>query len=703
MNLRRNKFLFSVTALAVFGLSATGQTQDTSGNVLLNGNFQFRHVAVTNTDANDNPTEVTATYGTILFNSNGTYTITGTQVDNTVSGGAPQPYSASGTFAIGSNGTGWVSSPLYATDTTGFLYEYGAVSQGVFTGSMTESGGSANTPNLYDIFIAIPAGSAANLTSVYQAGLLDFEGGGSSAINNALFNLSPNGSGGLGTITLSGQASNSNATSITQLITGATYASNSDGSVTLTVPVPSGATAASALFTGTKTMFASADGNFVLGWTPNGYDIFFGVKALAAGSGANSISQGLYFTAALEDAAYSGGWGMDAYYGSEYNTGNSPNGDGIIHQRLNAYLIYGAYAEDYGTDDSLLVNSDGSASDYYYNYFFGAGGSAYVGIGYGGYYSLVVGLHTANFSGTGVYINPVMVYNAASYQPVTAALAPGELITLFGTNLASTTTAIQGGQPAPTTGLGGVTATIDGIPCPVFAVSAGQVSIIVPYELDTLSTPFANIQLTNNGVQSNVVQMYYQTSAPGAFSQTENGLGFAAVRDALSGALIDQSNGAQANEYLSIYLTGLGTVTPTIVDGAVPGTTTLSNSDEYTMGNLQVLFNDYNPDLSNGTGNAGTIQFAGLTPGLAGLYQINVQVPAGVLGSGDDVELEFLTESADVNQIYIPYGSGAPTPLARRATMLQRRAAHAAAIRKMGRKPVKPRARGGAATAPPQQ
>jgi uncharacterized protein (TIGR03437 family) len=311
-------------------------------------------------------------------------------------------------------------------------------------------------------------------------------------------------------------------------------------------------------------------------------------------------------------------------------------------------------------------------------------------------------LHTANFSGTGVYINPVMVYNAASYQPVTAALAPGELITLFGTNLASTTTAIQGGQPAPTTNLGGVSATIDGFPCPVFAVSPGQVSIIVPYELDTLSTPFANIQLTNNGVQSNVVQMYYQTSAPGAFSQTENGLGFAAVRDATTGALIDQSNGAQANEYLSIYLTGLGTVTPTIADGAVPGST-LSYSDEYNLGNLKVLFNDYNPDLANGTGNAGTIQFAGLTPGLAGLYQINVQVPAGVLGSGDDVELEFLTESADVNQIYIPYGSGAPTPLAKRARLQATRAAHAAAIRKLERKPVKPKARGSAATAPPQQ
>ena len=51
-----------------------------------------------------------------------------------------------------------------------------------------------------------------------------------------------------------------------------------------------------------------------------------------------------------------------------------------------------------------------------------------------------------------------------------------------------------------------------------------------------------------------------------------------------------------------------------------------------------------------------------IAPGLAGLYQINVQVPTG-LGAGDNVYVELVTDFADVNQIQIPYGtsSGAAT------------------------------------------
>ncbi len=89
-------------------------------------------------------------------------------------------------------------------------------------------------------------------------------------------------------------------------------------------------------------MFESADGNFVLGWTATGYDIFFGVKALAANA-TNSTGAGLYFTSALEDAP--GGNGTDSYYGSTNSSGNS-NGDGIIHYRLN---LPGDLAFDYGT------------------------------------------------------------------------------------------------------------------------------------------------------------------------------------------------------------------------------------------------------------------------------------------------------------------------------------------------------------------
>ncbi len=142
---------------------------------------------------------------------------------------------------------------------------------------------------------------------------------------------------------------------------------------------------------------------------------------------------------------------------------------------------------------------------------------AFVAIGTNGYFSLIVGLHAPSFSGKGVYLNPIGVVNAASYQPITASLAPGELITLFGTGFSSVTMAMQGGQAFPPA-LGGVSVTINGIPCPIYYVSATQMAVIVPYDVASNQTGLANIQVNNNGALSNVVQMYLSDSAPGSFS-----------------------------------------------------------------------------------------------------------------------------------------------------------------------------------------
>jgi hypothetical protein len=104
-------------------------------------------------------------------------------------------------------------------------------------------------------------------------------------------------------------------------------------------------------------------------------------------------------------------------------------------------------------------------------------------------------------------------------------------------------------------------------------------------------------------------------------------------------------------------------------------------------GNLSVYFNDY---TSGSTGNPGTIQFAGLAPGLAGLYQINVQVPTSGLGSGDDVYVQFFTDAADVNQIQIPYGTssgvGAAAPSLVKASRVK--ASRIAAMRSQRNKPM---------------
>src|ERR1700691_127094 len=146
---RQLKSLLPMAVVAVFSLAvAAGQTQDTSGNGMLKGTYGFRHLAVQIVDEYFNPTDITAVYGTITFDGAGNYTIAGTSVDNGVSGGAPQPLNLTGTYAIGSNGAGYLTNELYPTGSPApFAYINGAVAQGVFTGSSAETQGDMNTLN----------------------------------------------------------------------------------------------------------------------------------------------------------------------------------------------------------------------------------------------------------------------------------------------------------------------------------------------------------------------------------------------------------------------------------------------------------------------------------------------------------------------------------------------------------------------------
>jgi uncharacterized protein (TIGR03437 family) len=655
MTLRHNNALFLLAVLV--GLrGAEGQTASASG--LPSGTYVFREFNMSISPLASAPTY--ATSGTIVFNGgSGSYTMTGTQTISTLTTIQTVPFSASGTWFY-RNGMICITDPVRGAQTI-----RGAVSQGVIVASSPDPVVPGSDLN---IFIAIPLEplfSNTDFGSVYQTAVLEFPGGG---VKNALFNLNPDGKGGLGTITLNGQETNPlgfGAVKVTQSVSGASYSFNGDGSATLMVP-------ANPLFTGTKTMFASPDGKFILGWTPGGLDIFFGVKALAAGTGTNSISQGLYFTAGFDVA------GMlhkrplvspDFYFGTYSMTGDA-NGD-VLVQQLTNLPIFGvtAITWDFAADDQIVVNPDGTAGPdaLGYRYAFGAGGNGFVAIGTQGIFGLVVGLRTAAPAAVaGVYINSAMVVNAASYQPVIAGVAPGELITLFGSDLASTTMAVTGGEPVPLS-LGGVSTTLDGIPCPVFAVSPSQISILVPYGVAAYGS--ANLQVTNNGVASNAVSIGsgVNISQPGVFSLSQNGTGFAAARHAATGELVDQANPAQPGEYISIYMTGLGKVTPGIADGAVGPSNPLSTADCWTNGSITALFDDYGPGAPSESDVLGTIQFAGLAPGLAGLYQVNVQVPAEGLTPGDLVEIELQinferSQPVDIRQVYVPYGPGAAVP-----------------------------------------
>ena len=352
------------------------------------------------------------------------------------------------------------------------------------------------------------------------------------------------------------------------------------------------------------------------------------------------------------------GCGAESYYGTEVAAAAGQ----IIHQRLfSPYCSSSGAAIDYASDDYLLtaINSDGTVNDGLGNSLaFGASGKAFVSVSNSlGYFSLTIGIQAPTLSGSGVYLNPLGVFNGANWDPVTAGLAPGELITLIGTGLSSSTLTNVGGLPFGTS-LGGVQVLVNGQPSPIYYVSPTQVSAIIPYETSTSTSPYATIQVNNGGLLSNQISVFLTPSEPGIFSQGENGIGDAIALHA-NYTPVSANNPAQPGETIIVALTGMGTVTPAVKDGAVGPSSPLSPADVFSNANqLLVLFNDYQ---NSSTQQQATVQFAGLYPKFAGLYQMNVTVPAKV-GPGE-VYIEVITAYSDVEQVTIPVGPASSAAL----------------------------------------
>jgi len=196
------------------------------------------------------------------------------------------------------------------------------------------------------------------------------------------------------------------------------------------------------------------------------------------------------------------------------------------------------------------------------------------------------------------YIYPTGIVNAGAYVPFTAEFAPGEFISIFGANLA-TTTATNAALP---TGLGGVQVLVNGTPTSVTYVSPGQVNAVIPLGIDT---GIASIQVVNSLGTSNTVSNYVGKTQPGVFNSATS----APAVFHSNNTIVSASNPAEAGEELAVYLTGLGT---------------LDSSGNATY--LSYMSVDF-------SGVTATIDYAGIEPGtplaVGAGYQMNVTVPSG--------------------------------------------------------------------------
>lgn len=184
-------------------------------------------------------------------------------------------------------------------------------------------------------------------------------------------------------------------------------------------------------------------------------------------------------------------------------------------------------------------------------------------------------------------------------------LAPGALASIYGSGLAAST-ASAGAFPLPAS-LGGASVTVGGIPAPMLYASSGQVNFQIPFEVPP-GNAVITVSVNGNPVVSGSLTIL--SSAPGVFML---GQGQAAVVNQ-NGAVNSPGQPASVGSVISAYVTGLGTVNPSVGSGlAAP-----SGAISYTNATVTATI---------GTANA-QVQFAGLAPTFAGLYQVNIVVPS---------------------------------------------------------------------------
>ena len=199
--------------------------------------------------------------------------------------------------------------------------------------------------------------------------------------------------------------------------------------------------------------------------------------------------------------------------------------------------------------------------------------------------------------------------NSADYS---RAFAPGALISIFGTNLAAQPARRQ--RSLLPTSLGGTSVQLvsNGEQCPLFFISPGQINAQLPFDV-----PVGQVQLTvqtSAGV-SNSDTITLSAQAPKVFTLDFSGAGDA-VATTPDYYVLTAALPAKPADTITLWVNSMGATTGTPVagqpaPGGAPGTQPLAlvTTPVVTIDGLNA-----------------PVTFAGLTPTLSGLYQVNVQI-----------------------------------------------------------------------------
>jgi uncharacterized protein (TIGR03437 family) len=210
--------------------------------------------------------------------------------------------------------------------------------------------------------------------------------------------------------------------------------------------------------------------------------------------------------------------------------------------------------------------------------------------------------------------------DAASQGP--DPVTPGKIVVIYGTGLGPASLAQN--QPGTLPGgvgfgsaVGGTTVTFNSVSAPVLYASATQVGVVVPYAISGTS---AQVRVTYLGDVSDAFTVQAAAAAPSFFTLNQSGTGQEAAINASSGKSNTAANPVKIGEYITLYATGEGQTIPAGQDGRLVDSTSIHPvlPVAVTIGGIPAL-----------------VQYAGGASGqVAGLMQINVQIPNGVQPGG---------------------------------------------------------------------
>jgi uncharacterized protein (TIGR03437 family) len=203
------------------------------------------------------------------------------------------------------------------------------------------------------------------------------------------------------------------------------------------------------------------------------------------------------------------------------------------------------------------------------------------------------------------------VANSASFT--SSAIAPGELITIFGNSIGPAVplgAVLESSRVA--TSLRGLTVGFDGVLAPLLYAATGQINAVVPFAVAGKSTTL--MQVSEPGGATFSVTLPVSAAAPAVFVIGANGQGAILNGDF---SVNGPANPAARGSWIAMYATGSGLLNPAVADGTIVSAANLPLS----AASISVTIG----------GAPAAVDYQGAAPGfVAGVMQIDAQVPAGV-------------------------------------------------------------------------